>query len=80
MLLQNAANNQPSRRSPSKDGQNGYLFLRDGSIKNGHLLKNKTAVPIVDEDVSVTYYAICLKGRRWRLLERFMNSRLQTQT
>ena len=80
MLLQNAANNQPSRRSPSKDGQNGHLFLRDGSIKNGHLPKNKIAVPIIDEDISVTYYAICLKGRSWRLLERFMNSRLQTQT
>ncbi|MEO2768162.1 hypothetical protein ABHA96_06655 [Ligilactobacillus ruminis] len=63
----------------SKDGQNGYLFLRDDNIKNGHLLKNKTAVPIVDEDVSVTYYAICLK-RRSHILERFMNSRLQTQT
>lgn len=61
MLLQNAANNQPSRQSQSKDGQNGYLFLRDGSIKNGHLLKNKTTVPIVDEDVSVTYYAIVSK-------------------
>ncbi len=54
--------------------------MRDGSIKNGHLPKNKIAVPIIDEDVSVTYYAICLKGRSWRLLERFMNSRLQTQT
>ena len=64
---------------PSKNGQNGYLFLRDDNIKNGHLLKNKTAVPIVDEDVSVTYYAICLK-RRSHILERFMNSRLQNQT
>jgi len=63
----------------SKDGQNGYLFLRDDNIKNGHLLKNKTAVPIVDEDVSVTYYAICLK-RRSHILEHFMNSRLQNQT
>jgi len=54
--------------------------LRDDNIKNGHLLKNKTAVPIIDEDVSVAYYAICLKGRSWRLLERFMNSKLQTQT
>ncbi|AEN77853.1 hypothetical protein [Ligilactobacillus ruminis] len=62
----------------SKDGQNGYLFLRDDNIKNGHLLKNKTAVPIVDEDFSVTYYAICLK-RRSHILERFMNSRLQNQ-
>lgn len=35
--------------------------MRDGSIKNGHLLKNKTTVPIVDEDVSVTYYAIVSK-------------------
>ena len=79
MLLQNAANNQPSRQSQSKDGQNGYLFLRDDNIKNGHLLKNKTAVPIVDEDVSVTYYTICLK-RHIHIRERFMNSRLQTQT
>jgi len=63
----------------SKDGQNGYLFLRDDNIKNGHLLKNKTAVPIVDEDVSVNYYAICLK-RRSHILKRFMNSTLQTQT
>ena len=54
-------------------------FVTDVSIKNGHLPKNKIAVPIVDEDVSVTYYAICLKGRSWRLLERFMNNRLQTQ-
>jgi hypothetical protein len=41
MLLQNAANNQPSRRSQSKDGQNGYLFLRDDNIKNGHLKKTR---------------------------------------
>jgi hypothetical protein len=41
MLLQNAANNQPSRRSPSKDGQNSQLFLRDGSIKNGFLPKTR---------------------------------------
>lgn len=53
--------------------------MRDDNIKNGHLLKNKIAVPIVDEDVSVTYYAICLK-RRSHILERFMNSKLQTQT
>ena len=53
--------------------------MRDDNIKNGHLLKNKTAVPIVDEDVSVTYYAICLKGRS-HILERFMNSKLQNQT
>lgn len=41
--------------------------------------KNKIAVPIIDEDVSVTYYAICLKGRS-HILERFMNSKLQNQT
>lgn len=35
--------------------------MRDDNIKNGHLLKNKIAVPIVDEDVSVTYYAIVSK-------------------
>ncbi|MGM9894096.1 hypothetical protein ACTQ44_09545 [Ligilactobacillus ruminis] len=52
--------------------------MRDDNTKNGHLLKNKTAVPIVDEDVSVTYYAICLK-RRSHILESFMNSRLQNQ-
>lgn len=53
--------------------------MRDDNIKNGHLLKNKIAVPIVDEDVSVNYYAICLKGRS-HILERFMNSKLQNQT
>ncbi|KRM82137.1 hypothetical protein [Ligilactobacillus ruminis] len=53
--------------------------MRDDNVKNGHLLKNKTAVPIVDEDVSVNYYAICLK-RRSHILKRFMNSTLQTQT
>lgn len=53
--------------------------MRDDNIKNGHLLKNKIAVPIVDEDVSVTYYTICLK-RHIHIRERFMNSRLQTQT
>lgn len=49
--------------------------MRDGSIKNGHLLKNKTAVSIVDEDVSVTYHAICLKSRSRHMLERFMSSK-----
>jgi len=75
MLLQNAANNQPSRRSHQKTVKTVISFC-----VNSHLLKNKIAVPIVDEDVSVTYYAICHKGRSWRLLERFMNSRLQNQT
>lgn len=54
-------------------------FVTDVSIKNGHLPENKTAVPIDDEEASVTYYAICLKGRGWHMLERFMNSRLRSQ-